>query len=807
MNKITKITLSVLMLMRVFSTALTLKEAKEVESVSATQHMGNFDPYTYSGNYYNSITSKAEGMDGQLRKDLSSLILPDDWTSYSDGLAEHLPQSDEDPTNSSNMILFYTRDSIKKNAASNWNREHTWPKSLSGNNWGTGKAGTDLLHLRPTYNDTNSTRSSIPFGYAGDSAETLYSKTGNLEYAKKGNGYFEPLDATKGDVARIIMYTWVAYKDYYSNMPDITRVFESYDTLLEWHTMDKPDVLEGHRNDYVEASLQKNRNPFVDHPEYAWMIFGQQASTSVLNACKEAYPGTSATLTGVTFDSEPEKTTYFINENIDTSGMKLTATYSDGSQRDVTSNATLSITNVGSTIGNKTVNVSCLGYNFSFIITVKDYEPVALSEVRITESETEIEINKTYQISAKAYPLDAYPIPTISYSSDNSTVATVSNSGLVSVKAEGEATITVSATQGSVVKTATLNVVVTPKQLEKLADAYDKAIGDSVEFYCVYTGAYATAKQGIFVADGNYGITIYGYEGNISSYVPYETFLKVTGTLDIFNHLYEVKTATLTVMDPELVKSYIKPITTYQITGQETEVEDEKDLDLSIYSRPSLIEGTVTKITGDFSPTKDTTVTVKLDDEHTSTIFVKKNAGLDYNELQNKLVVNEYVRVKGFISIYGMNAQLILPTVVEESDTYLAEDFAQDLLDLTSPICSNLNYGKNRDALVSVWRNLELDKYITLKDSQREILRNADIDEDGTVVERCAARYDYIVGRYELNNFLNRHIEYVSNANLVETNPVEIGTLLIIIIPISVSTLVITSLIIVVIKRRRYLTK
>ena len=88
------------------------------------------------------------------------------------------------------------------------------------------------------------------------------------------------------------MYVWTIYDGYSGYSPlSITNVFESFDTLLEWHTNDRPDTLEGHRNDYVQNStVQKNRNPFVDHPELAWKIFGDQASSSVKNACMEAYP-------------------------------------------------------------------------------------------------------------------------------------------------------------------------------------------------------------------------------------------------------------------------------------------------------------------------------------------------------------------------------------------------------------------------------------------------------------------------------------------------------------------------------------
>ena len=73
-----------------------------------------------------------------------------------------------------------------------------------------------------------------------------------MTYGYVSGGYFEPLAANKGDLARILMYSYVAYYDYCgSDRPDLTKVIESYDTLLTWHTNDKPDKLEGNRNNYV----------------------------------------------------------------------------------------------------------------------------------------------------------------------------------------------------------------------------------------------------------------------------------------------------------------------------------------------------------------------------------------------------------------------------------------------------------------------------------------------------------------------------------------------------------------------------
>ena len=263
----------------------------EIQPVLAASHPANYDPYVYSGNYYSGIS----GTGASLRAALTTLIHPTSVPKYSgtgdNTLAQHLQKADEDPTNSSNMIYLYTRNSVKKNAAGSWNREHVWPQSLSNNCWGQGRAGADMLHLRPTYNTTNSTRSNDLYGEVTGGTERVYN---GITYGYSKNGYFMPLDSVKGDVARICMYVWVAYHDeYLSRLPALTKVFQSMDVLMSWHIQDKPDVMEGNRNNYVESSTQGNRNPFVDHPEYAWKIFGDKEfnlSQSVYNQAVATYP-------------------------------------------------------------------------------------------------------------------------------------------------------------------------------------------------------------------------------------------------------------------------------------------------------------------------------------------------------------------------------------------------------------------------------------------------------------------------------------------------------------------------------------
>ena len=286
------ITLASLSAVFALGIGLAINTQKQPIAVEAAQIEGNFTGYTYSGSYYGSLdTTGTDGINGTFNTALSNLIYPKNWYTYggsgSDHLSTILQSADQDPTNSANMIYLYTRDSVKKNAASSWNREHVWPQSLSNNNWGTDKAGADLLHIRPTYETTNSKRGNKKYGYISGSKTTETYQ--GMTYGYTSGNYFEPLDSVKGDVARTIMYLYTTYNLKYTNKINITNVFASYDTLLKWHTADQPDVLEGNRNNFSETSIQKNRNPFVDHPEYAWRIFGDSCSAQVKADCMAKY--------------------------------------------------------------------------------------------------------------------------------------------------------------------------------------------------------------------------------------------------------------------------------------------------------------------------------------------------------------------------------------------------------------------------------------------------------------------------------------------------------------------------------------
>ena len=194
-----------------------------------------------------------------------------------------LEQTDSDPENRDNIILFYSRRSEKKKRRDSgsgdndaWNREHVWPKSHGFPKKSPGPY-TDLHLMRPAHRTVNSSRGRKDF----DDSERHHAVA---KGAKIDSDSFEPPDAVKGDAARMIFYMAVRYEggicepdltilktDSESDTPTFCRLC----TLLSWHRKDSVNLAETLRNDRVEA-IPGNRIPFIDRPEWADAIWGHR---------------------------------------------------------------------------------------------------------------------------------------------------------------------------------------------------------------------------------------------------------------------------------------------------------------------------------------------------------------------------------------------------------------------------------------------------------------------------------------------------------------------------------------------------
>ncbi len=169
----------------------------------------------------------------------------------------------------------------------------------------------------------------------------------------------------------------------------------------------------------------------------------------------------------------------------DTWQLTVWANYSNGSSSTVTSSATYSSGNTtvatvssggkitAKNAGSTTITVKYGG--FTKYVSVYVYEPVYLTSISVSPASVDIQRGDTKQLAVTAIFSDGTSetvTSSASYSSSNTTVATVSTGGLVTGKAIGTATITVTYSG----KTATVTVNVRKPDVEWITLTSDKTV-------------------------------------------------------------------------------------------------------------------------------------------------------------------------------------------------------------------------------------------------------------------------------------------------------------------------------------------
>lgn len=207
---------------------------------------------------------------------------------YTPEVWEALKITDQDPNNGNDVILIYgwengsdsdiTNDKSRnkdKNGGNvgDWNREHTYPKSLGNPNLGESGPGSDAHHLRPSDVQRNSNRGNRKFAAGSGNSKTV-------------GEFWYPGDEFKGDIARMMMYMYVRYGDRclprnvaQGNPNDLDS--NMINLLLDWNAQDPVSEIEDNRNTYHDSNAayaQGNRNPFIDNPYLATAIWGGPAA-------------------------------------------------------------------------------------------------------------------------------------------------------------------------------------------------------------------------------------------------------------------------------------------------------------------------------------------------------------------------------------------------------------------------------------------------------------------------------------------------------------------------------------------------
>ena len=235
--------------------------------------------------YYKGVDTDSTG--ATLMNKLHSIIKITSAPSY-DSLKEHFKKTDNkdgyfwDMYSNEKYPLSETIAKGNSYEGAGWNREHSIPKSWFGEK---SPMYSDIYHLYPTDCYVNNRRSNYPFGEVASASYT--SKNGSKLGSSVGNGpstVFEPIDEYKGDFARTYFYFATCYMDKTINLKNGADVFtgsSSYPKLttysinlfLKWDKLDPVSQKEIDRNN-VCYGIQKNRNPFIDYPNFAQQIWG-----------------------------------------------------------------------------------------------------------------------------------------------------------------------------------------------------------------------------------------------------------------------------------------------------------------------------------------------------------------------------------------------------------------------------------------------------------------------------------------------------------------------------------------------------
>jgi len=264
-------------------------------------------PYDPPAGYYDTAT----GTGATLKANLHLIISKDWWTPGSTS-QRVLNYSSQTPIplaicarlgfepNSPSQVLLYNGQVHPKNwdNGNTWNKEHTWPQSRGVGS--TGPDFSDIHMLRPCASGLNSARSNIPYGTSGSEWDPNHA----------------PGIHDRGECARALFYADTRYDGGEPDTTDLTLVngtpsgnqMGDLSELIVWMYDEGPSERERRRNHLIwsnnpwdwedtqinpEITLpgferpplpyhQGNRNPFIDHPEYVWAIWGSGPNNTTL---------------------------------------------------------------------------------------------------------------------------------------------------------------------------------------------------------------------------------------------------------------------------------------------------------------------------------------------------------------------------------------------------------------------------------------------------------------------------------------------------------------------------------------------
>lgn len=168
-----------------------------------------------------------------------------------------------------------------------YNREHIIPQSFFSK---ASPMVSDIQFITPTDGKVNGMRSDNPFGVVN--SPTFTSKNGSKLGPNTTSGFsgvvFEPIDAFKGDIARMVFYFVTRYESKLSSFSTGNMLGGStypglqnweLQVLLAWNAADPVSQREIDRNNAAYV-YQGNRNPYIDNPTWVNDVWGGSAPST-----------------------------------------------------------------------------------------------------------------------------------------------------------------------------------------------------------------------------------------------------------------------------------------------------------------------------------------------------------------------------------------------------------------------------------------------------------------------------------------------------------------------------------------------
>lgn len=355
------------------------------------------------------------------------------------------------------------------NSTSSFNREHVWPNSHGGN------VVEDDIHMpRPTIPSENGSR-----------GNSFY-----VEGMKDGSRGWDPAmedfgqEDYRGDSARIIFYCVVADSRlsliddsyHYTTNANKDYLMGKLSDMIKWHLNYPVLQREKNRNEGAEY-LQGNRNPFIDHPEYVCRIWGNTNSATRALCANDPYDtGAKEAPTAITLNKSSE--TLNVNGTVQLSVSSVTPADADNRVNWSTNNSIVVAVSSSGLVTAKAAGTAVItatsvkDANVKAVcnITVQSSgggdtptptpSDVNVTNVTLDKTSADMIMGDTLQLTATVAP-DNATNKNVRWSTSNSFIATVSDTGLVSAVSVGTVTITVTTLDGG--KTATCNIVIIKK--------------------------------------------------------------------------------------------------------------------------------------------------------------------------------------------------------------------------------------------------------------------------------------------------------------------------------------------------------